>query len=34
MTDEWDQRCLRTVLTRFFAPVSLDEDFKFSTSGK
>ncbi|XP_028414460.1 dynein heavy chain 6, axonemal-like [Dendronephthya gigantea] len=33
VTDEWDQRCLRTVLKRFFAPEILEEGYKFSPSG-
>eukprot|EP00794_Sanderia_malayensis_P006345 gene6346-7072_t len=33
VTDAWDQRCLRTILKRFFAPNTLDEDYKFSESG-
>lgn len=33
VTDEWDQRCLRTVLTRFFAPYTLEESYTFSDSG-
>ena len=33
MTDAWDQRCLRTVLRRFFAPEILEEGYKFSPSG-
>uniref|UniRef100_A0A670K7B3 Dynein axonemal heavy chain 6 n=1 Tax=Podarcis muralis TaxID=64176 RepID=A0A670K7B3_PODMU len=33
VTDAWDQRCLRTVLRRFFAPETLEEDYKYSESG-
>ena len=33
MTDPWDQRCLRTVLKRFFSPVILEPDYKYSSSG-
>uniref|UniRef100_A0A8D0GTF0 Dynein axonemal heavy chain 6 n=1 Tax=Sphenodon punctatus TaxID=8508 RepID=A0A8D0GTF0_SPHPU len=33
VTDAWDQRCLRTVLKRFFAPETLEEDYKYSESG-
>nr|VZI46920.1 unnamed protein product [Spirometra erinaceieuropaei] len=33
VTDAWDQRCLRTILLRFFAPKILDPGFKFSESG-
>ncbi|XP_013408536.1 dynein heavy chain 6, axonemal [Lingula anatina] len=33
VTDGIDQRCLRTVLKRFFAPVSLEKGYKYSESG-
>ncbi|XP_077201567.1 dynein axonemal heavy chain 6 isoform X2 [Paroedura picta] len=33
VTDAWDQRCLRTILRRFFAPETLEEDYKYSESG-
>ncbi|XP_004437259.1 PREDICTED: dynein heavy chain 6, axonemal [Ceratotherium simum simum] len=33
VTDTWDQRCLRTVLKRFFSPETLAEDYKYSESG-
>uniref|UniRef100_A0A8C4FET8 Dynein axonemal heavy chain 6 n=1 Tax=Catagonus wagneri TaxID=51154 RepID=A0A8C4FET8_9CETA len=33
VTDTWDQRCLRTVLKRFFSPETLQEDYKYSGSG-
>lgn len=33
VTDSWDQRCLRTVLKRFFAPVTLDPGYHYSPSG-
>jgi len=33
VTDAWDQRCLRTILKRFFAPHTLNDDYKFSESG-
>ncbi|XP_069482525.1 dynein axonemal heavy chain 6 [Ambystoma mexicanum] len=33
VTDAWDQRCLRTVLKRFFAPNTLEDDYKYSESG-
>lgn len=33
VTDSWDQRCLRTVLSRFFAPNTLEEGYQFSQSG-
>ena len=32
MTDSWDQRCLDSILVRFFAPKTLDTDYKFSDS--
>lgn len=34
VTDAWDQRCLRTILKRFFSPVTLDPGYTFSTSGE
>lgn len=33
VTDTWDQRCLRTVLKRFFSPETLNADYKYSESG-
>ncbi|XP_030047949.1 dynein axonemal heavy chain 6 [Microcaecilia unicolor] len=33
VTDAWDQRCLRTVLKRFFSPQILEDNYKYSTSG-
>lgn len=33
VTDTWDQRCLRTVLKRFFSPETLEENYKYSESG-
>jgi len=33
VTDAWDQRCLRTILKRFFRPDTLQEDYKYSESG-
>ncbi|XP_052028538.1 LOW QUALITY PROTEIN: dynein axonemal heavy chain 6 [Apodemus sylvaticus] len=33
VTDTWDQRCLRTVLKRFFSPETLDDDYTYSDSG-
>uniref|UniRef100_K7FYG4 Dynein axonemal heavy chain 6 n=1 Tax=Pelodiscus sinensis TaxID=13735 RepID=K7FYG4_PELSI len=33
VTDTWDQRCLRTVLKRFFAPETLEDYYKYSESG-
>jgi dynein heavy chain len=32
-TDAWDQRCLDAILVRFFAPITLDENYKYSSSG-
>lgn len=34
VTDAWDQRCLRSILRRFFSPETLEEDYKYSESGK
>nr|KAF6328674.1 dynein axonemal heavy chain 6 [Pipistrellus kuhlii] len=33
VTDTWDQRCLRTVLKRFFSPETLEKGYKYSESG-
>ena len=33
VTDAWDQRCLTTILGRFFAPAILEDGYKFSESG-
>lgn len=33
VTDNWDQRCLRTILKTFFHPSTLAEDYKYSPSG-
>ncbi|XP_074052253.1 dynein axonemal heavy chain 6 isoform X2 [Macrotis lagotis] len=33
VTDTWDQRCLRTVLKRFFSPETLEKNYKYSESG-
>jgi dynein heavy chain len=33
VTDFWDQRCLRTILRRFFSPETLVPDYKYSPSG-
>ncbi|CAF4573133.1 unnamed protein product [Rotaria sp. Silwood1] len=33
VTDFWDQRCLRTILRRFFSPETLSSDYKYSPSG-
>ena len=33
VTDAWDQRCLDAILVRFFAPITLDENYKYSSSG-
>ncbi|XP_062985188.1 dynein axonemal heavy chain 6 [Elgaria multicarinata webbii] len=33
VTDAWDQRCLRTILRRFFAPETLEDEYKYSESG-
>jgi len=34
VTDEWDQRCLSTILGRFFSPNILEDGYKFSQSGE
>lgn len=34
VTDAWDQRCLRTILKRFFSPETLEDEYKYSESGK
>ncbi|VDP74022.1 unnamed protein product [Echinostoma caproni] len=33
VTDFWDQRCLRTILQRFFHPKTLEPMYKYSSSG-
>lgn len=33
VTDFWDQRCLRTILKRFFSPETLVPQYKYSGSG-
>ncbi|XP_037092151.1 dynein heavy chain 6, axonemal-like [Pollicipes pollicipes] len=33
VTDNWDQRCLTTILTDFFSPAAMDPDHKYSPSG-
>uniref|UniRef100_A0A1I8GGQ9 DHC_N2 domain-containing protein n=1 Tax=Macrostomum lignano TaxID=282301 RepID=A0A1I8GGQ9_9PLAT len=33
VTDNWDQRCLRTILTQFFHPKTLEPGYKYSPSG-
>ncbi|XP_046391604.1 dynein axonemal heavy chain 6 [Ischnura elegans] len=33
VTDNWDQRCLSTVLKIFFSPVILEKGYKYSSSG-
>ncbi|XP_047126546.1 dynein axonemal heavy chain 6 isoform X3 [Hydra vulgaris] len=33
VTDEWDQRCLTTILKRFFSPRTLEKEYKYSPSG-
>ncbi|XP_063073303.1 dynein axonemal heavy chain 6 [Engraulis encrasicolus] len=33
VTDEWDQRCLRTILKGFFSPPTLAMGYKYSESG-
>ncbi|KAL1023853.1 hypothetical protein UPYG_G00047240 [Umbra pygmaea] len=33
VTDAWDQRCLRTILKRFFSPVTVESGYTYSPSG-
>ncbi|KOB72814.1 Dynein heavy chain 6, axonemal, partial [Operophtera brumata] len=33
VTDMWDQRCLKTILKKFFAPPTLEEGYAYSESG-
>ncbi|KAM4809142.1 dynein axonemal heavy chain 6 [Rhinophrynus dorsalis] len=33
VTDAWDQRCLRTILKRFFSPETLEDNYRYSSSG-
>jgi hypothetical protein len=33
VTDFWDQRCLRTILRKFFSPDTLVSGYKYSPSG-
>ncbi|XP_072261492.1 dynein axonemal heavy chain 6 [Pyxicephalus adspersus] len=33
VTDAWDQRCLRTILRRFFSPETLEDKYCYSSSG-
>uniref|UniRef100_A0A8C9WNZ6 Dynein axonemal heavy chain 6 n=1 Tax=Scleropages formosus TaxID=113540 RepID=A0A8C9WNZ6_SCLFO len=33
VTDAWDQRCLRTILKRFFSPANLEDGHRYSSSG-
>ncbi|KAL4640265.1 dynein heavy chain 6, axonemal [Arapaima gigas] len=33
VTDAWDQRCLRTILKRFFSPATLEDGHSYSSSG-
>ncbi|XP_056136504.1 dynein axonemal heavy chain 6 [Lampris incognitus] len=33
VTDAWDQRCLRTILKRFFSPQTLEPAYTYSSSG-
>lgn len=33
VTDFWDQRCLRTILKKFFAPATLADGYTYSPSG-
>lgn len=33
VTDEWDRRTLKSILARFYTPLILEENYKFSPSG-
>ena len=33
VTDSWDQRCLRTILKRFFSPPTVESGYTYSPSG-
>ncbi|PRP88057.1 dynein heavy chain 6, axonemal-like [Planoprotostelium fungivorum] len=33
VTDEWDRRCLKAILNRFYSPQILDDSYLFSPSG-
>ena len=33
VTDDWDRRALKSILSRFYSPSILDDNFKFSPSG-
>ena len=33
VTDGWDQRCLTTILKRFFSPRTLESGYRYSPSG-
>lgn len=33
VTDEWDRRCLLSVLEDFYCPAVLEEDYAYSESG-
>ena len=33
VTDEWDRRCLKSILNKYFTPSILEDAYKFSESG-
>jgi dynein heavy chain len=33
VTDEWDRRCLMSILSKFYSPALLEDGYKFSPSG-
>ena len=33
VTDDWDRRCMMSILGDFYNQTSLDEDYKYSESG-
>ena len=33
VTDDWDRRCIINILSDFYCPAALSEEYKFSESG-
>lgn len=33
VTDDWDRRCMMSILNDFYQPKILDDDYKYSESG-
>jgi dynein heavy chain, axonemal len=33
VTDEWDRRTLKSIMSRFYTPLILEDNYKFSPSG-